>query len=333
MGKLGSRDLKRLLGCIRKDSRVIVPPMLGFDSGVHLIDDKCLVVSTDPCIGVPVKWFGWLLINYAASDVALFGAKPQFCTINLLGPPKTEPRTFQEVMQQACKASEELDLAIVTGHTGAYEGLSRLVGACTVYGIVEKSRLITPGNAKAGDCILCTKPVGLEVVVNLALMNKPLAKKLFGAKQTQRLERLVTMQSCVKEALLLAGMGGVHSMHDATEGGLIAALNEMAEASEVGFTIKNEHIPVCKEVKKIQRIFHLSNEEVLAMSSTGTILAAVNPSNKSDVAEALQKHGFQASFLGFFSEDMERVLTKDGKKTKFPEEAEDPYERILSGAL
>ena len=36
MGKLGADDPKKLLSCTRKDSRVPVPPMVGYDSGVHL---------------------------------------------------------------------------------------------------------------------------------------------------------------------------------------------------------------------------------------------------------------------------------------------------------
>ena len=36
MGKLGYK-LKKLLSCIKKDSRVVVPPMPGYDTGVHLI--------------------------------------------------------------------------------------------------------------------------------------------------------------------------------------------------------------------------------------------------------------------------------------------------------
>src|SRR3972149_6496045 len=100
MGKLAPKELKKLLGCIRKDSRVIIPPHAGYDSGVHRLEGKYVVVSTDPCTGVPEEWFGWLLINYAASDVAFFGAKPEFCTINLLAPLATKPDVFQSKMRQ-----------------------------------------------------------------------------------------------------------------------------------------------------------------------------------------------------------------------------------------
>lgn len=333
MGKLPTENLKKLLSCVKKNSRVVVPPLPGFDSGVHLIDsDKYLVVSTDPCTGVPEGWFGWFLIHYVASDIALFGAKAEFCTINLLGPPSTKPTVFYRIMKQACSAADDLGMAIVTGHTGTYEGLSTLLGVCTAYGVVDKDKLITPGGAKPGDCILGIKPIGLEIVVNFALTHKALAKKLFGAQRTRELAKLVTLQSCVKEALLLAEIDGVHAMHDATEGGLTAAINEMAEASKVGFKIELEKIQIPEEVSTLQECFQLSEEQVLSMSSTGTILAAVSSKAKDKVEEALRQNNIEARFLGFFTKNMRRILLKNGKETLFPKKADDPYERILSSA-
>jgi hydrogenase expression/formation protein HypE len=331
MGKLETEDLKKLLKCIRKDSRVIIPPMSGFDSGVHFIDGKYLVVSTDPCIGVPQKWFGWLLIHYAASDVAVFGTKPEFCTINLLGSPSTRPENFFEIMEQACKAADELKMAIVTGHTGTYKGLSTLLGICTAYGTVEKEKLITPGGVKPGDFVLCTKAIGLEIAINFALTHASLAEKLFGTARTRKLSELVYMQSCVKEALLLSEIKGVHAMHDATEGGLTAALNEMAEASGVGFKIEFEKIPINEEAQILGRCFNLSDEQLLSMSSTGTILAAVNSDARDKVEEELRKNGIEASFLGTFTKDKHCILVKNGKELSFPHKAEDSYEKIMAG--
>jgi len=329
MGKLVAEELRKLLNCIKKDPRVIVPPLPGYDSGVHLMGDKYLVVSTDPCVGVPEKWFGRLLIHYAASDVALFGAKPEFCTINLLGPMSTKPQVFKAAMEQACSAADELGMAIVTGHTGAYDGLSKVIGVCTAYGTVAKEKLITPRNAKAEDLILCTKSVGLEILVNLSLTHKALAQRLFGIEQAEKLAELVHMQSCVREALQLAETGGVHAMHDATEGGLVAALNEVAEASGVGFKVEFEKIPLSLEVRKLQESFQLSDEQVLSMSSTGTIIAAVDVQAKEKVEEALRRNGFSARFLGTFTKSKNRVLVKSNRGMPFPQVADDPYDRIL----
>ena len=330
MGKLFNQELQKLLNCIKKDFRVIIPPMIGYDAGVHLLHGKYVAVATDPCTGVPEEWFGWLLINYPASDVALFGAKPEFCTINLLGPIGTKPEVFQKIMKQTCQAADELGIAIVRGHTGMYDSLKDMLGVCTVYGTVEPRKLITPGNAKIGDLILCTKPLGLETITNFSLNHKEKAQDLFGVDKQEKFAKRVYMQSCVREALQLVDFEDVHAMHDATEGGFVAALNELAEASKVGFKIDWEKIAISTEVYALQDHFKLTDEQMLAMSSTGTILAAVSPKAQEKVIAVLAKNGLSACFLGEFKESQERVLVKKGKETQFPQVADDPYTLILS---
>lgn len=333
MGKLSADELTKMLGCIKKDERVLVPPMIGYDSGVHRIGDQYLVVAADPCTGVPEEWFGWLLINYAASDVALSGAKPQFCTITLLGPRPTDPARFQRAMQQICQAADELSIAIVRGHTGMYDSLNDLLGVCTVYGTVKPERLITSGGAKAGDLILCTKPLGLETITNYALAHKEAAQHLFGSKNPAEYSELVSMQSCVREALALAEVEGVHAMHDATEGGFVAALNELAGASKLGFEVNWNKIAIQPEAVVLQRHFDLSDGQLLAMSSTGTILVALEPKAKREAMQALEKLGLRGYFIGQFTDYKGRIITNGQSEMVFPEHADDPYTAMMAATF
>jgi len=330
MGKLSNQQLQKLLSFIKVNDQVIVPPMIGYDAGVHRLGDQMLVVSTDPCTGVPKEWFGWFLINYAASDLSLFGAKPQFCTVNLLGPKSTDPTVFYEIMEQTCNAADEQGIAIVRGHTGMYDSLNDLLGVCTIYGLVEPDRLITPGNAKPGDLIMCTKPIGVETLTNFALSHPKIATEMFGAKKTKKLAGMIKLQSCTKEAQHLAQTGCVNAMHDVTEGGLITALNEIAEASNVGLKITWEDIPIQNEIDILKEQFNLNDEQILALSSTGTILAAVPVELKQKAIEVLKQQGLQAYFIGKFTKDKERIFIKTGKKNNFPTTAEDAYTRILA---
>ncbi|MDR0373159.1 MAG: hypothetical protein LBI79_06340 [Nitrososphaerota archaeon] len=330
MGKLAAKELQEMLKCIKHDKRVLVPPQIGFDAGVHRLGDKLVAVATDPCTGVPEEWFGWLLINYAASDIALFGAKPEFCTITLLGPQPTSPSRFQKIMKQTCKAASELDIAIVRGHTAMYDSLKDLLGVCTVYGTVEPTRLITSGGAKPDDLILCTKPLGIETITNYALIHKETARQLFGNQKQTEYAGLVPMQSCIKEALALSDVEGVHAMHDATEGGFVAALNELAESSKTGFRVEQKKIIVPKEARILQKHLNLSDEQLLAFSSTGTILAAVSPKAQQKTTETLQKLGLTASFIGRFTHAKERIIVQDKTETAFPSQAADPYTTIMT---
>jgi hydrogenase expression/formation protein HypE len=221
-------------------------------------------------------------------------------------------------------------MVVVTGHTGFYKGVSKLIGVCTTYGAVAQDKLIMPGNAEAGDLILCTKSIGLELLVNFSFLHKALAQRLFGAQRSEELSRLVEAQSCVKEALQLAKIDGVNSMHDATEGGVVEALNEVADASEVGFKVEMEKLPISQEAWTLRDQFKLSSDEVLSMSSTGTILAAVDPQAKEKVEETLRKAGVSGCFVGEFTKSKNRVISKGGVDCVFPRVAVDPYSRILS---
>jgi len=329
MGKLEPKELKAVIDCIKRSRAAVVPPKVGFDSGVHrILGDLCLVVSTDPCLGVPKSWFGWLLIHYAASDVAVFGAKPQYCTVNLLGPPGTPTRLFQTVMRKACKAAHELDMQIVTGHTGRYEALDDLVGVCTAYGFTSLREVMTPGDVRPGDSILCTKPLGLETLVTFAQVRRDPAKKLFGELRAVRLSRQFQFQSCVKEALALSKMPGVHAMHDAAEGGLVAALNEMAEASNVGFSLDFTKIAIPREIHALVRQFRLSVGELMSMSSTGTLIAALEPDAEQRVLRRLSGLKIPARIVGTFSESKRRTIKDQLGERPFPNKARDPFRKI-----
>ena len=111
----------------------------------------------------------------------------------------------------------------------------------------------------------------------------------------------------------------------------MAALNELAEASRVGFYVDWNRLPISRDVRLLQDHFKLSDEHVLAMSSTGTILAAVDPKAKDKVVQVLNGNGLSAHFIGKFSYDTKRILLKKGIEMLFPEVAEDPYRQILSG--
>lgn len=330
MGKLAAKDLQEMLNCIRPDSRVVVPPMIGYDSGVHKIGDQYLVVAADPCTGVPAEWFGWLLINYAASDVALSGAKPEFCTITLLGPRPTNPEVFQRIMKQTCEAADELGVAIVRGHTGMYDSIKEPIGICTVYGTVKPERLITSGGAKPGDLILCTKPLGAETVTNYSLTHPEVTVKLFGVEKQRELAGQMRLQSCVAEALALAEVEGVHAMHDATEGGFVSALNELAGASKVGFRVDWNKIPIQTEALTLQGHFKLSDTQLLAMSSTGTILGAVAPESKEQVTQALKQQCLTAHFIGEFTDNKEKILVRGEAEEAYPSQADDPYTAMMA---
>jgi len=330
MGKLNYKEISEIVKCIESSSKVLVPPLPGCDAGVYKVDnDYYGVISTDPCTAVPQDWFGWLLINYASSDVALFGAQPKLATINLLGPEGTDYKVYKRIMSQACKAAKELKIDIISGHTGNYPVISQLVGICTVEGFVKKDKLITPMASKPGDLILLVKPLGLEALTNFAMTNYEKSKALFGFKNAKNLRSMIRHQSCVNEALLLAECKDVHAMHDIAEGGLILALNEMANLSHNGFEVAYDKFPIKEEMRRFQESFNLNMTELLSISSSGCLIASISPDKKEEIVRILTKKGIINRIIGKFTKEKERFLILRNKKVRFPTNAKDPYTKIF----
>jgi hydrogenase maturation factor len=140
---------------------------------------------------------------------------------------------------------------------------------------------------------------------------------------------MVTSQTCVSEALLLAECRGVHAMHDTTEGGLVAAINEMADTSHLGFEIQYEALPIVEEVKNLQKMFTLSIHEILSISSTGCIIVSIAPTQKDTIVKVLNQNRIIHKVIGRFSYMKDRTITINKKKNRFPTEAQDPYGKIL----
>ena len=331
MGKLNSKILKEIFETIGKKKNPIIGPMVGYGSGVHEFgEDTYMVISTDPCIDVPQKELGWLLINYAASDVAIFGAHPEYCTVNLLAPEETTDSEFKEVINQIHYAASELGITIITGHTGRTNKVIEWTGTCTTYGFIKKNKLLTAKGITPKQKILITKSIGLETLTNFATTKAEISNQIFGTKKTRELVQMSKVQTCVKEALLLAEKKLVTSMHDITEGGIVTTLNDVSDVSGMGFTINIDEITIIPEIEILAQHFELTLEQILSLSSTGTILASSYSKNTDKIIKSMKEIGLNVKNIGEFSGDNKRIMIHEGKEKEFPKEHNDPYIKIIS---
>ena len=76
--------------------------------------------------------------------------------------------------------------------------------------------------------------------------------------------------------------------------------------------------------------YGLSDVQVLSMSATGTVLAAVSSDAVNKVEAAMGQIGVDVRFVGRFTKELDHILVKDGKKQIFPFVADDPYARLVA---
>jgi hydrogenase expression/formation protein HypE len=302
------------LGAERKE--VIVGPSAGVDGAVLDLGAKSLIVSMDPITGA-VERIGWLAVNVNANDVATFGVEPAFMFSCIMLPEKSEKKLVETISLQMNTAAKDLRIAIVGGHCESTPSLSNPIVVGCILGLTEKGRYVTAAGAKPGDKLILTKSAGIEGTAILATDREPALKEIMSSKMLQAAKAFYTQISVVKDALTACKTGGIHGMHDPTEGGVAGGIHEMADASNVGVKVIEEAIPIQPETAWICSHFRI---DPLLLIGSGALVISAEPQSANGIVSNLQSEGVPASVIGEFTENpSQRVLTqKDGKTKALP---------------
>ncbi|MDD1721745.1 MAG: AIR synthase family protein [Euryarchaeota archaeon] len=313
----------------RKDDTVIVPPRTGIDAAVIDIGhDNVLIIAEDPIFAVPMQpWemFGWYTVHIGASDVAVMGAKPRYMMYSLLMPPETTEEDFKTIVNAIHEAALELDIAIVGGHTGRYPGFAApTIGGVTVFAIVDKRSYVTPAGAKPGNDVILTKGPAIEAAAILSVIRQDELMERYPSSLVKEAQALCNQMTVVKDALLAMDAGGVTAMHDATEGGVIGGLFEIASASGVGMEI-DEDAFVCPDAVRV--VCEAFGIDPLAAIAEGSLLITAEPECSRAILHKLNASDIRASIVGKVTGDQKTRIIKrrDGTIASLKIPAQDPF--------
>jgi hydrogenase maturation factor len=313
----------------KKDATVLVPPKAGVDAGVvDLGGGKVLIVAEDPIFTMPrlsLETFGWFAVHIGASDVAVMGVRPRYMTYTLLLPPETPCEDFKAVVDSIHKTALDLGIAIVGGHTGFYPGFQApTIGGITVFAVAGKGEYVTPAGAKPGDEVLLTKGPAIETAALLAALREPELLASHPAPLVEAAKRLRFQISVVADALTAKAAGGVTAMHDATEGGVIGGLFEIATASRVGMEVDESLFVYPEEVRMVCESFGIDPVSAIA---EGSLLITARPGSSRQIIDRLKRKKIRASVVGrVLANPRRRTLKrKDGRSVPLAIPDQDPF--------
>jgi hydrogenase maturation factor len=315
------------LGAKRKE--VSVGPLSGFDGAVIDVGNNSLIVSTDPITGA-LERIGWLAVNVNANDVATFGVEPSYLLSCMMLPKKTDRKAIETISVQMDKAAKALGIAIVGGHCETTPELSNPIVVGCAIGVTEKGKYVTAGGAKPEDRLILTKTVGIEGTAILASDRRQQLSKALDHETLENAAKFYERISVVKDAIVAFRTGGVHAMHDPTEGGLAGAIHEIADASRLGVKVFAEKIPVASETAKICSFFEIDPLQLIA---SGSLLIAAERNSVDSVTKALQKNNISNSVIGeFLSSPRQRLIVRDGHQKKLVRPPSDHLWQALGAA-
>ena len=308
-GKIPSDMLKEVvfknLGAKRDE--IVIGPSSGIDCAVINVGDKSLVVSMDPITGA-LEIVGYLAVNVNANDIATFGCQPLFLVSCILLPEKAEKKAVEIISSQMNEAAKDLGIAVIGGHCETTPGLSHPIVVGCMMGIAEKGKYVTAAGAKPGDLLILTKSAGIEGTAILATDRHAQLKRVLGSRLLENAKGFYKQISVVKDAITAFKTGGVHAMHDPTEGGVAGAVHEMADASKLGVRISEDKIRVQPETL---RICHAYNIDPLQLIASGSLLVAADPDFAGRIIENLRRDKIDAEIIGeFLSSPEKRLITR-----------------------
>ncbi len=223
-----------------RDPNLLVGAATADDAGVYRIDrDRALVQTVDfftPIVDDPFV-YGQIAAANALSDVYAMGGRP-LTAMNLLGVPTdvVPLKVINTILRGGAAKVKEAKCVLVGGHTIRNP---EPVYGLSVTGLVNPRRMITNANARPGDLLVLTKPLGTGIITT-------------GIKRA--LASRVTVQKAIDSMCALNRIGAdlaerglVRGGTDVTGYGLVGHLGSMCRASGVGAQIEASRVPVIND--------------------------------------------------------------------------------------
>lgn len=334
LGKLSGADLqKRILSRLgAHDEDVLVPPAPGVDVGVlRVAPGIVMALTTDPIFVMPqLGWerAAWFAVHILASDAVTSGLPLRAMTVDLNLPPEISDDDLDALWTAYSTTCADLGITIVTGHTARYAGCAwPMVGGATCVALGPEDAYVTPAMARPGDRVLVTKGAAIEATALFAAAFPERLSTAVGADRLWEAEALLGEMTVVPEARAAARYGvrdaGVTAMHDATEGGVLGGLVEIAEASGVGMVVEKGRIPVRPEVAAVCAA---AGMDPYVSISEGTLLLTARPEHASGVLTVIEDAGVVVAEVGEITPAAEgRMLVEEGRAGPLKHPGLDPF--------
>ncbi len=331
VGKLPAAFLARLIERYAlPDPRLLVGPGVGQDAAVIDMGDRCLIVKSDP-VTFAVEEIGWYAVHVNANDIACCGGIPRWFLATLLLPERaTTEALVESIYGQISEGCRQLGTSLCGGHTEITHALDRPSVVGHMLGVAPRDGYLTAGGARVGDRVILTKGIAVEGTALIAREKRSDLESVLSAGDLGRSAAFLHVPgiSIVREARLAQEVGGVHALHDPTEGGLATGLWELAQASGVGLAIDEARIPVLPECERICRHFHL---DPLGLIASGSLLISADPLQADPIVSRLKEQGVAAAAIGTVVPAGNGCVLRSaaGKERPLPQFARDEITRLF----
>jgi selenide,water dikinase len=225
---------------ISSDRKVLVNSNTFDDAGVYRLDrHRALVQTVDfftPIVDDPFS-YGQIAAANSLSDIFAMGGRP-LTALNILGFPAdlVRPRVISAILRGGLAKAAEVGCALIGGHS--IRNPEPIYGLA-VTGIVDVRHVTTNANARPGDLLVLTKPLGTGIATTA--IKRGLASRALPKRVIALMSKINTVGAELAERDL------VRAATDITGYGLIGHLVSLCRASGVSADIDPNAVPMISD--------------------------------------------------------------------------------------
>jgi hydrogenase expression/formation protein HypE len=238
---------------------------------------------------------GTLAVHGTVNDLAVGGAKPMFLSAAFILEEGLCIKDLQRIVASMRQACDEAGVALVTGDTKVVDrGKGDQIFITTAgIGLVPEGISLSIRNARPGDKVIVSGTIGDH---GIAIMS---------VREGIEFETVLESDSASLADLtrvMLEACPSIRCMRDPTRGGVSSALNELADASNVGVKINERQFPFRPEVRAACEMLGL---DPLYVANEGKLIAVVPAADADLLLRTMHAHplGKNAAIVGEIVEE------------------------------
>ena len=327
IGKVSQTVLKRsILKTLQfqREETIIQPSVEEMCYGIEVKEDE-QILSTSAALYGNEKDLGVFALAQVVNDLATRGAKAVGVSVHIMLPPYAYESRLKTMMEHIERAGSAHAVQILCAKAEVSPAINKAIVYMNGMGVLKKGELLQSNMGKADQDIVLLKWIGLEGTFRVMREKEEELSKRFVPtflNQIQMLEPEIFSE----KALFLAKDFGVSAMHQITSGGILAALWEFAESSDVGMEVDLKKMSIKQETVEVCEYFHLNPYQ---LTSAGSVLIATD--HGEELVSKFTEEGIWATVLGRTTMDKARVILGGEEKRFLDRPAADELLKIYVG--
>ncbi len=264
------------------------------DSAIFDVPGTRLAMSTDSFVVRPLFFpggnIGDLAVNGTVNDIAMSGAAPLYLTTGFIVEEGLQLDMLGRIVDSMAAAARNAGVQLVAGDTKVVDkghGDGLYVNTSGI-GVIPDGIDIRPDNAQPSDVVIVSGTLGDH---GMAIMS---------VREGLQFESLIESDSAALNGLISAMLAispDIHVLRDPTRGGAASALNEIAQASQVGIVLDENKIPVHTAVSAACELLGM---DPLYVANEGKCIVILPESKAEKVLAGMRQHklGREAAIIG-----------------------------------